>query len=289
MHQRFARSLATRGLQAACAMLIISLAVPVAGQTDYYNTDAGRPLAVEDAYPIERYAFELQLAPVRLERTRGGVYRWGIEPEIAYGILPRTQIEIGAPLSYIDGGGSGSRRSGLAGLEIAVLHNLNIETSIPALAIAGDVLLPVGGFGPDRAVFSAKAIATRTFRWARFHLNGQYSFGDGRKSGSSAAGENAVAVDGERAAVSRWLAGLSADRTFPLSSMLIGAEVFARKAAISSSNVEWNTAIGVRYQLSPKISIDGGVGKQLTGDEQSWFVTFGLSRAFAIRSLLPGH
>jgi hypothetical protein len=26
-------------------------------QTDYYNTDAGRPLRIEDAYPTERYAF----------------------------------------------------------------------------------------------------------------------------------------------------------------------------------------------------------------------------------------
>lgn len=287
MHKRFTRSLAARGHQAACVMLVISLAVPAAAQTDYYNTDAGRPLAVEDAYPIERYAFELQLAPVRLERMRGGVYQWSVEPEIAYGIMPRTQVEIGAPFSYMDRDGN-SRRSGLAGLEIAVLHNLNVETSIPALAIAGDVLLPVGGFGPDEAIFSAKAIATRTFRWARFHLNGQYSFGDGPRSQSSP-GENSNAGEGDGEAVSRWLAGLSMDRTFPLSSMLIGAEVFARKPAVTSSDVEWNTAIGVRYQLSPKISVDGGVGKQLTGEGRSSFVTFGLSRAFAIRSLLPGH
>ena len=45
-------------------------------QTDYYNTDRGRPVQIEDAYPTERYAFELKLAPVRLERARGGLYRW---------------------------------------------------------------------------------------------------------------------------------------------------------------------------------------------------------------------
>src|SRR5688500_4458202 len=62
---------------------------PASAQTDYYNTDAGRPIRIEDAYATERYAFELQLAPLRLERSRGGVYNWGVEPEIAYGILPR--------------------------------------------------------------------------------------------------------------------------------------------------------------------------------------------------------
>ncbi|MBA2669021.1 MAG: hypothetical protein H0U67_01455, partial [Gemmatimonadetes bacterium] len=31
---------------------------PLAAQTDYYNTDAGRPVRIEDAHPVERYAFE---------------------------------------------------------------------------------------------------------------------------------------------------------------------------------------------------------------------------------------
>ncbi|MEO5902894.1 MAG: hypothetical protein ABIQ55_02665, partial [Gemmatimonadaceae bacterium] len=47
-----------------------SLASRVSAQTDYYNTDTGRPIQIEDAYATERYAFEMKLAPVRLERTR---------------------------------------------------------------------------------------------------------------------------------------------------------------------------------------------------------------------------
>src|SRR5919109_166308 len=72
---------------------------PAVAQTDYYNTDAGRPIRIEDAYPVERRAFEIQAAPLRLERARGGLYHWGIEPELAFGILPRTQIEVGFPLA----------------------------------------------------------------------------------------------------------------------------------------------------------------------------------------------
>ena len=248
-------------------------------QTDYYNTDHGRPLTIEDAYSTERYAFEIQLAPLRLERTRGGVYQWGVEPELSYGILPRTHIELGTPLSYVDV--SGSRKAGLAGIELSLLHNFNVETStLPALGIVGDVLFPAGPFGPENAVISAKGIATRTMRWARFHVNGSYTFGSEYGAGESGLGPGHVEAN-------RWLAGLAVDKTFPLRSMLIGAEIFAAKPLIDEDPVAWNTAAGIRYQLTPYFNIDGGIGKRLTGDERSWFATFGLSRAFAIRSLFP--
>ncbi|MFN2399810.1 MAG: hypothetical protein ABR543_14415, partial [Gemmatimonadaceae bacterium] len=166
----------SRGL-ATCTLLTTALWVsPALAQTDYYNTDAGRPVRIEDAFPTERYAFELQLAPVRLERSSGGVYNWGLEPEIAYGILPRTHIEIGFPLAYTDLG-SDRRRSGLAGIDISALYNLNVETrTLPALGIVGQVLAPVGELAPDKTYSSVKGIATRTFKWARFHVNGRYTF-----------------------------------------------------------------------------------------------------------------
>jgi hypothetical protein len=41
----------------------------------------------------------MKLAPVRVERLKGGVYNWAVEPELAYGILPRTHIEVELPLA----------------------------------------------------------------------------------------------------------------------------------------------------------------------------------------------
>jgi hypothetical protein len=212
------------------------------------------------------------------------VYSWGVEPEIAYGILPRTQLEIGAPLSYVDLG-TETQRFGLGGIDLSLLHNLNVETSIPALAVSAGVLLPIGRFAPDAAVFSAKGIVTRTLRWARFHLNGQYSFGDARDELNPASTE-AQRGGGE---LSRWLAGIAVDRTSPLTATLVGAEIFARKAMTSEGETTWNAALGIRRQLSPTFNVDAGVGKELTGNERNWFATFGLAHAFAIRSLLPGR
>ena len=268
-------------LLASAAVTIV--ATPAAAQTDYYNTDAGRPLTVEDAAAVERYAFEIQLAPLRLDRAARGVYRWTVEPEVAYGIAPRTQVEIGLPLTYVD---ASRRSSGLAGIELSMLHSLNNETRLPALAVAGEVLLPVGGLAPDEPVFSAKGILTRTLRWARFHLNGQYTFG-----GDDDLGLTTIPEEGSTPEVhesSRWLAGIAMDRTFPLASTLIGIELVAQKSQSYDADVEWSTALGIRRQLSPAFNVDAGIGKQLSG-ERGWFFTFGVAKAFAIRSLMPAR
>jgi hypothetical protein len=256
------------------AMLALT-SMPAAAQTDYYNTDAGRPVTIEDAFPVERYAFELQAAPFRLERQRGGVYQWGVEPELAYGIFPRTQLEIGFPLVYVDNE-LGERSFGLAGIDASVLHNLNVETeTLPAFALAADVVLPAGHFAPGSAVFSGKALLTRTFNFARIHANGRYTFGS----------DDAKGVE----AVSRWQAGLAVDRTFPLRSMLVIGEFFVAQPITEDSDLEWNAGAGIRYQQGPRFAIDAGIGKALTGHEQSWHFTIGAAYAFAVRALMPGQ
>ena len=261
------------GRTIAGAALALALAGPAAAQTDYYNTDAGRPITIEDAYPVERRAVEFQVAPLRLERARGGAYTWGVEPEVAVGILPRTQLEVGLPLAYVDAG-AGRRTSGLAGVELSVLHNLNVETALPALAVVGDVLVPAGGLGPARAFPSVKGIATKTFTWARFHVNGQYTFGE--RPNAVAAGAPAGADVGPGAAeLSRWQAGVAVDRPFPLRSLLVTGEAYARRPLRLGEVVEWNAGTGFRYQVSPRVAADAGAGYRLTGDDRGWYATVG--------------
>lgn len=242
-----------------------------AAQTDFYNTDAGRPITIEDAVPIERRALELQLAPLRLSRARGGVYQWGIEPEVAIGVLPRTQLEFGAPFAYVDAG-AGRRASGLAGIDVSLLHALNVETSIPALAVAADVLLPVGALAPARAYPSVTGLVTRTFSRARLHVNGRWTVGDRLPAD--------VATTG--AELSRWQAGAALDRTFPLRSLLVTGELFARQPLRTGADVEWNTGGGVRYQLGPRLAGDAGAGYRLTGDDRGWFATVGAAVALGL-------
>lgn len=268
------------GRRISCLGGLLALLAPaagVSGQTDFFNTDRGRPVQIEDAYPVERFAFELQLAPVRLERLSGGIYNWSIEPELAYGLLPRTQIEVGFPFTIEDARGQGS--SSLAGVEFSLLHNLNAETlAVPALALGLDLLLPVGDDASGLAFGTVRGLLTRSTTFARFHLNAQYTVGE-----ASTAGREALAG----ADVSRWLAGLAIDRTMPLRSMLLIADVYTRQLLDDTQDLEWNAGAGLRYQLNPRFALDAGVGRRLTGEDRGWFVTFGTAYAFAVRSLIP--
>ena len=243
-------------------------------QTDYYNTDVGRPVRIEDATPVERYAFELQAAPLRFERSDGGAYTGTIEPELAYGILPRTHFELAFPLELSGGAGVGGT-FGLAGIAIGMLHNLNAESqSFPAFALGADVLLPIGELAPERAYSSIKGIATRTLRFARFHVNGEVTLGRTPEEGESAGD------------VSHWMTGIAVDKAFPLQSALLIGDVFVEQPLDQGEELRWTVEAGVRYQLSPFFSLDAGIGRRLTGDDRSWFVTLGAARAFAIRSLI---
>jgi hypothetical protein len=260
--------------------VLLAVLAPVGelgAQTDYFNLDRNRPARIEDAYATERYAFELKIAPLRLEREADGAYHWGFDPEIAYGILPRTHVEVGFPYAVIDQG-AGGRRSGLAGIELSALHNLNTETrGLPALGIRGDVLFPVGNLSSDRIHPSATALLTRTFGWGRVHGNAQYTFGEGPSEGAS-----------EPAAeeVGRWLAGVAIDRAFPLNALLLVGDVYAVQPFHEEEDLEWNAGLGFRYQVNPYLAVDAGAGRRLTGGG-AWYVTFGSAMAFGFRPFMP--
>jgi hypothetical protein len=250
---------------ALVAVLLVVSSVARA-QTEYYDTDRGRPTRVEDAYAIARRAVEVQAAPLRLERSADGAYRWALEPQVAFGILPRTQLEVGAPLVVLD---AGPRRqtTGGAGVDVSVLHTLNVETALPALGIRAEALLPAGVFGPDRALASLTALATKSWPWGRVHVNGGYTFGDARP-----------ARGGE---LSRWIAGAAVDHAFPLRALLVTGELFAERP-LGGHTVAWNAGVGSRYQLTPRWAVDGGVGRRLTGTDRAWSLTGGGAWTFGL-------
>lgn len=157
----------------AAALAAVLVAAPSQAQTDYYHTDAGRPVRVEDAAATERYALGIQLAPLRAERTASGATRLRAEPKVSYGILPRTEVELRATALYVPRQGESPARAGVAGIGVSVLHAFGPETpGHPALALAADLVLPVGSMASPLPTVSGKAMLTRTFRAARVHLNG---------------------------------------------------------------------------------------------------------------------
>jgi len=139
----------------------------------YYNLDAGRPGRVEDASPTARYELELQLLPVRFERFASGATRWRSDPKLSYGVAPFTELELRIPLLQVNAQrGGGRSKAGIGGLAIGGLHALTLETgAIPAIALAGEWIAPVGGMSAPVGSYSAKVIGTKTLKPLRVHLN----------------------------------------------------------------------------------------------------------------------
>jgi hypothetical protein len=47
--------------------------------------------------------------------------------------------------------------------------------------------------------------------------------------------------------------------------------------------------MGLRYQVSPVLALDAGVGRSWTGSPGlDWEITMGLTYEFAVRALMPG-
>ena len=248
-------------------------AAPVGAQIDYRNLDDDRPARVEDAYPVERYAFEF-LVPYAVERERGGVtvHSWVLE--LAYGVLRNGQIGLKAPLAAVRAGGTTT--TGLSGLRAFALYNFNTESLLlPALSFRADVTFPVGSLAGSNTRVTVKGIATRSFGRTRVHVNGAWGFGP--------AGTAAVVETAER-----WWVGAALDRTLYRQSLLLVGEVYALRA-LAGAPTEVNASFGLRWQWRPTTVLDVGISRGLRdGLGPDYAVTVGVSNAFAIAGLMPG-
>ena len=257
---------------ALVAGLLVAPRAPLVAQIDYRNLDDDRPVLTEDAYPVERHAFDF-LLPYAYERERGGTNLHAFTPELEYGVLRNGQLGIKLPLAGAQAGGNTDW--GLAGLRIFGLYNFNTEGPLlPALAARADLLLPVGSLGGDATRVSLKAIATRSWGRTRFHANAAWTFGDEQPL--------AVVEPG-----SRWSYSLAVDRTlFRQSALLVGEVAVLRP--VRGAPVEVNAAIGARYQWTTTTVFDLGLRRRLrqtVGPDIA--ITAGFSHAFALPWLMP--
>ena len=257
---------------AAAAGLCTSFLGTASAQTDYRNLDDDRPVVTEDAYPVERYAFEL-LASYRYEAEADGARLHTAVPEAAYGVARNAQIGVKLPLAAVDE--STGIDWGLAGLRAFGLYNFNTETSsLPALSLRADASFPVGSLAGEGSRLAIKAIATRSWGRMRAHLNLARGFGS----------EDSLSV---AEPLNRWNGSLAVDRTFFRPSLLLLGEI-AIVQAIQDAPTAVNASFGARWQWTPTLVLDAGVTRRLrSGTGPDLALTVGLSHAFALRGLMP--
>lgn len=261
-----------RQMTAAIAALAV-LPVSAAAQIDYRNLDDDRPVRVEDAQPVEQYAFEF-LFPYHVEREQAGGFVHALVPELAYGLLPNFHLGLKAPVALLDE--AGTTEAGLSGLRAFALYNFNVETgTLPAAALRVDAEFPVGGFGGSDTRVAVKGILSRSFGRTRLHANGAYRAGP---DGTAGLVES----------LPRWWAGLAVDRTLFRQSLLVVVESHVEEATDDAA-LAVTGAAGLRWQWTPTTVLDLGVARGLRedlGPEVAF--TIGLSHVFAIRALMPG-
>jgi hypothetical protein len=262
-------------LQLRRALAVLAIGIPAAcdvasAQTDYRNLDGERPTFIADAYPIERWAFELSV-PWRFEHASAGTSTHILGPEISYGLFRNGQVGLSLPLASVDQGFG--TEWGLAGVHAFGLYNLTTESgSWWAMSVRMDLALPVGSNGGTATRAGAQFLATRSFGAQRIHVNLAGAFGE----------EN----DGGVEALPDWSAGAAVDRTFIRESLLLIGEVYALRHS-AAEPTEAIASLGARWQLSPTLVVDGGIGRRLSNAGPDVTVTLGLSHAFAISALLP--
>jgi hypothetical protein len=159
---------------ALCAALVASPDALVA--QEYYNLDAGRPTRVEDATPTPRQELDIQMPALRFDQLQSGPKVWRADSKLSYGVAAFTEIELRVPLLLVDPGDVRAPRTiGLGGLAIGATRALTLESgALPAVALTGEWVAPVGGLSARVGSYGVKLLATKTFSFARFNLNAGY-------------------------------------------------------------------------------------------------------------------
>jgi hypothetical protein len=254
-------------------LLLAFSAPPLAAQIDYRNLDDDRPVVTEDAYPVERFAFEL-LVPYSFVDQADGAQIHSTVPELTYGLLRNAQLGLKLPLAGADAGTGAGTDWGIAGLRLFGLYNFNTESrSLPALSLRADADFPVGSLAGNATRLGIKGIATRSWGAVRAHLNASLGFGS----------EQALSVVDP---LSRWALSLALDRTMFRPSILLVGDLAASQA-ISGSATEVKLSLGGRWQWTPSLVLDLGLSRRLSDAGPDIALTIGLSHVFAVSGLMP--
>lgn len=261
------------------AVALLAAGVPPAYAIDHTNLDEGRPLRLEDAYPVAAGEWTVE-AGAGFTRQRQGPDRGFFPVEVLYGALPNLQLGLGSTLSTDPHEIDEPTKSG--DLQLSALYNFNQETlSLPAFGLKLTVNFPTGvdSSGVDVEV---KGIVTKSFGRLSLHVNAAYEFLD-----SSDNGFRRVTVSSRGAEERDGRYKVAVGTSYP-----VGAPRYTRTTVLGDLFTEQGgrrgeanmvgVEVGFRHQLTHRVVVDAGVGTEFAGpaDRSRLFVTAGVSFGF---------
>jgi outer membrane putative beta-barrel porin/alpha-amylase len=255
-----------RPVMTFCLALLVGL-TPTAFAIDHDNLDEGRPLRLEDAYPIVSGEWALEtgagLSAPRKSRARG------LFPmEVLYGLAPNLQVSLGTTIITDPRRVDEQTKSG--DLQLSGLYNFNQETlSLPALGLRLTLNLPTGteSSGVD---FRIKGLITKSIGRLSIHFNPTYEMFSGTKP---------FERDGRY--------DLALGASYPVGApkhtlTTILGDVFTEQAPKRGDPQIAGAEIGIRHQWTPWTVLDAGVGTEFAGPttRASIFLILGFSIGF---------
>ena len=248
-----------------CAL--VGLGAGPASAIDHKNLDEGRPLRLDDAYSMATGEIAVE-AGGGFTLQRRGSNRGFFPIELLYGAFPNFQIGIGTLLSTDPHEIDERPKSG--DIRVSALYNFNQETlSIPAFGVKLGVDVPTGIDSRGLAL-DVKGIVTKSFERLSLHFNGGYEFlTDSRH--------------GERDGLYKLVLGGSYPVGAPkFTRATLVADVFTEQSAHRRHTNIVGTELGLRYQLTPRVVWDVGVGTEFAGpgDRSRFFGVTGFSFGF---------
>lgn len=97
-----------------------------------------------------------------------------------------------------------------------------------------------------------------------------------------------AAVPGPVIRRAQWLVGVAGDKTLPLRSVILVADIFVEHFEGLRRRYDWTAELGVRRQVSPRLVLDATVGRHYYGTSLSSFVKLGTSFSRPILTRPPG-
>ena len=235
---------------------------------------AGRPLAIDNADPVDRGWFELELGTEY--ETDSACSHLEVPFGLSYGLLPGLQAgaAFGGQLEEREEATGRDRECGIGDLELGAKWKVMQEQTVfPALALAGAIKLPTADedkdLGSGETDYDLTGIASKMLTdRIGLHVNAGYTW----------VGE----PDGEEVGdVAHYGAALEVQLTGALQ---WAGEVFAEKELQDGTQTVVQGNTGLRWNPSENLTLDIAAGGRLAGNDAPDFTAAaGLTWAFEIK------